>query len=248
MTNHLADIVALEATLTELSAAEQQLNGIPEWMRSLHDEHRGRSVEIQTYEETAERAREERRSAEATLAEAQERLKRYQQQINQVSTQREYGALLSEIDTTKAQITAAETAGLAAMERREQAEKDLAVARESFADIEARYAAEMARWESEKPQLEERVGRIREAAKVLRERLPRGTVALYERVRERYQGGGIAPIYEVVRPGKGPKVYHCGACNYSIRPQVVVEVRSMQGLVQCEGCKRILHFSTEAPA
>lgn len=245
MPNHLEQIVQLQAALNELSAAEEQLHGIPEWMRELHEEHSGRLEEIQALEATVEAARQERRQAEAEIADAQEHLKRYQQQINQVSTQREYGALLAEIDTTKRRISEAEEQGLAAMERREEAEGKLSGEREAFADLDARYAQEMARWEAEKPEIAERVERLTATIEEVRSRVPRPLLAQFDRIRERHQGDGLAPILEVERAGRGPRFWHCGACNYSVRPQVVVEVRNTGALLQCDACKRILYVPDE---
>lgn len=240
MTNHLADIVTLQALLLELAAAEQRLTGIPDWMKELHQEHQIRLAAITELEDAAETARQDRRGAESAIADAQEKLKRYQQQINQVSTQREYGALLHEIDLTKAQISAAEEQGLAAMERREQVETELAQVREAFAELDTRYKGELERWEAEKPAIAQRIDELRIAASSLRETLPRGILAQFDRVRERNRGEGLAAIQEVNRGGRGPRFWHCGACNYSVRPQVVVEVRTSGALIQCEGCKRIL--------
>lgn len=246
MANYLAEILKLQTVLQELSAAEQQISGIPDWMRELHQEHAGRLAEIEALEKSAEQARGERQGAEAAIAEEQEKLKRYQQQIHQVSTQREYGALLSEIDTTKAKISTAEEQGLGAMERREQAESQLGEARQAFADLDSRYQAELARWEAEKPAIAQRIDELSAVAETLKSALPRGVVTRFERLRVRYSGNAVATILEVVRPGKGPRSWHCSACNYSVRPQVVVEVRTVGTLLECDSCKRILYV-TEAP-
>lgn len=246
MTNHLTDIVKLQAVETELAAAEQRLTGIPDWMKELHEEHQGRLTAIGELEAAVEAARQERRDAETAIADAQEKLKRYQQQINQVSTQREYGALLHEIDTTKGQISTAEEQGIAAMERREQAEAELEQVREEFADLDGRYNTELDRWEGEKPAIAARIGELKISSASLREVLPRGIVAQFDRVRERHRGEGLASIQEVNRGGRGPRFWHCGACNYSVRPQVVVEIRTAGALIQCEACKRILYLPETA--
>lgn len=246
MSTHLHDIVQLQSALNELASAEGQLNQIPDWLQELHSEHTGRSTEIRSLEEAAEAARDERRTAEAAVSEAQERLKRYQQQIHQVTNQREYGALLAEIDAAKAKISAAEELGSAALGRREEAERRLTEEKDAFAALDARYATEHARWEGEKPEISARIARLRQTVETLRERLPRATVSLFDRVRQRYNGSGIAPILAVDRGGRGPKFWACGACNYSVRPQVAVLVRTTSALVQCDGCKRILYIPEEA--
>jgi predicted nucleic acid-binding Zn-ribbon protein len=240
MNQNLQNILELQVALTSLREAERRLQGIPDWMRELHDEHAGRKAEIEALEETAAEASRQRRAAEAAVQDAQEKLKKFQQQINRVSTQREYGALLQEIDTVKGQISGQEEQAFSSLEHHEQAQKELMALRESFLEIEARYAAEMVRWESEKPAIAREADDLRGRIADLKQRLPRNLVAQFERIMDRYPTGAVAPVRPIERPGKGQREWHCSACNYRVRPQVVVEIRNGNLLVQCDSCKRIL--------
>src|SRR5262249_24489945 len=112
MNPHLETIVELQDAISQLKVAEQRLQGFPDWMRDLHEEPTARKAEIEDLQQSAEEASRERRTAEAATQDAQEKLKKYQQQINRVSTQREYGALLQEIDTVKSQISSHEEQAL----------------------------------------------------------------------------------------------------------------------------------------
>ena len=49
-------------------------------------------------------------------------------------------------------------------------------------------------------------------------------------------------------PAARQREWHCSACNYRVRPQVVVEIRNSDNLVQCDSCKRILFLVEEAQA
>ena len=245
MNQTLQNILELQTALSRLREAEQRLHGIPDWMRELHDEHERRKAEIQTTEASAEEAAKQRRTAESAVQDAQEKLKKYQQQINKVSTQREYGALLQEIDTVKGQITSQEEQAFSSLERSEQAQKDLAALRESFREIEERYATEMTRWEAEKPGIARQVEDLKARIADLKKALPRPLVSQFERILDRYTTGAVAAVRLIDRPGQKQREWHCSACNYRVRPQVVVEIRNGSSLVQCESCKRILFFEEE---
>lgn len=242
---HLDTIVSLEQTLDRLHDARERLEGVPDWMRELHEEHSARKAEIEALEKAVEDARLERRTAESEIAEHQEKLKKYQQQINEVQNQREYGALLQEIDTVKTEIQTAEERGFAAMEAREEAEAALEKAREDFQELDARYAQELEKWEAEKPAVREEAQALEQEVRGLRKELPRPYLSLFERLRDRYQGQALAAVKTANRAGKGPTVYHCSACNYRVRPQAVVEIQKGQTLVQCDACKRILYVEDE---
>ena len=246
MNQNLQNVLELQDALARLREAEGRLQGIPDWMRELHDEHEARKGEIQVLEETAEEVSRQRRVAESAVQDAQEKLKKYQQQINRVSTQREYGALLQEIDTVKGQISGQEEQAFSSLERYEQAQKDLAALRESFRDVEERYKAEMVRWEGEKPEIARQAADLRGRISDLKQRLPRNLVSQFERILERYPAGAVAPVRIIERPGRGQREWHCAACNYRVRPQVVVEIRNGSTLVQCDSCKRILYLEEQA--
>jgi predicted nucleic acid-binding Zn-ribbon protein len=246
MNQNLQNILELQAALVELREAERRLHGIPDWMRELHEEHTARRGEIEALEETAEEAARQRRVAEAAVQDAQEKLKKYQQQINKVSNQREYGAILQEIDTVKGQITTSEEQAFAALDQHEKADKELATLRESFRETEERYATELARWEGEKPGVARQVEALQARIGDLKQRLPRPVVSQFERILLRYPNGAIAPVRPLERPGQKQREWHCAACNYRVRPQVVVEIRNGSGMIQCDSCKRILYFEEES--
>ncbi|MCB1053992.1 MAG: hypothetical protein KDD11_00590 [Acidobacteria bacterium] len=245
MTQLLEKIRALQSAVDGLTEAEARLSGIPDWMRELHEEHAARKAEITALEEVAEQATRERREAEAEIAEIQAKLQRYQTQINQVTTQREYGALLQEIDTAKARITEVEELGLACMARRDEAEAAIQEQREAFQDLDQRYSEELAKWEAEKPSVASQAEELRKRIAELRGEIPRGYLSQYDRVAARHNGDALAPIRELDNLRKGPRSWHCGSCNFNVRPQVLVEVSRKESLLLCDSCKRILYVPEE---
>lgn len=244
MPGQLEAIVSLQKTLTALADADRRLNTIPEWMSELHEEHSSRKAEIETVEEEGAQAEQERREAEAALADAQEKQKHYQEQLGRVSTQREYGALLKEIDTTKDQISSSEQAALDAVERKEQADQRIAELREAFSDLDSRYSAELAKWESEKPEVAQTVAELTARSKELRNHVQRHNLVLFDRLYERGDGDALARVLRM-KVAKGNAMFHCETCSYNVRPQVVVEIRDRDTLNQCDSCKRILYWEDE---
>lgn len=244
MTTHLRTIVRLQAAFDALRHAEKQLSGVPEWMEELHGQHSARLAEIAAVGEAAETAAHDRRRAEAAIQDATEKLKHYQQQISLVRTQREYSALLQEIDTVKGSIKGLEEQALAGMEGYEQAQKKLAEERGAFADLDERYQQALSQWQSERPAVEQQAETLRAEVAQLRAELPRATLTNFERVYERRGGDAVAPLRKSSAPG-GP-IYHCGGCNYRVRLQVVGEIRNKGSLVQCDGCRRFLFVPEDA--
>jgi predicted nucleic acid-binding Zn-ribbon protein len=243
--NQLEAVVELQQAMDELRDVEGILDGVPDWMQELHDEHSANADEIEQLEAILEEASQDHRSAETSIQDAESRYQKFQEQITQVRTQREYAALLKEIDTIKAEIQALEEKGLTAMERHEEVARDLEERRQAYSGTEEKYQEALSRWEEEKPTVAQRAESLRsEVARLERELNPR-IGALFHRLLDTRKGEALAPIKKVTKVGGGNPIWHCSACHYQIRPQAAVEIRTGRGVVQCDGCRRILFAAAE---
>ena len=247
MGTELATIVDLQYALDELKAADELLAGIPDWMQELHDEHSVHKSTIDELQSEVEEAAHAHRAADGEISDLREKVKHFQEQIAQVRNQREYGALLHEIDAAKQQISEFEETALAAMETQEEATKRLEEERESFKELDERYAVELEKWDAQKPGVAKKASKLRDRVDVLKEQVPRGRLAMFERTLDHRGGSALAPILKVERSGKSPQIWHCGACNYRVRPQTVVTVQTLGDIETCDSCKRIL-FIAENPS
>jgi predicted nucleic acid-binding Zn-ribbon protein len=245
MSDLISRLRLLDRTLAELSAATALLGGVPEEMRALHDEHVAATAEIAALAANVEAAALARRTAEGAVADAQEKLKKYQQQVSQVRNQREYGAILSEIDQAKTSLRALEEGALAAIEEVESSSRELAERRETFGELDARYQEAIARWEKEKPAVAARAADLEREAAALRAELPRPVVAQFLRISDRLPGGAMAAIRLAERPGTQAALWHCAACNSRVRPQVALEIRNRGTILQCDNCRRFLYAEDE---
>ena len=242
MDTHLSIVVRLQQSLDELKANRSQLDGIPDWMQELHGRYSERKGEIDALTETQEEAGSQRRAAEAEAADHQEKLKNYQEQIGRVRNQREYSALLQEIDTVKEHIRLAEERALEAIEAHDETQTKLDEERAGFAELDEQYQTELARWEEQKPEVRRQVESLGSEVEGLEKQLPSNVLDLFRRILERHQGHALALVSKVERVGKGQQIWSCGECNYRVRPQAVVEIANNGSLVLCDSCRRILYL------
>jgi predicted nucleic acid-binding Zn-ribbon protein len=243
MTLSIETVVELHEVLTELEAERLKLSGLPAPLQELEKELEQLATEITGLESTLAEADSTRRAAELEASARLEKVEHYQGQISKVTTQREYGALLSEIDTMNVQRKAHEEEALAALERHEQATRSVDEMRTSRQELDADYRSQLAEWDEQKPAAEERIQRLEAQAAVLRERLPRAALQLFERLRTLHDGDPMAQVIKVERPGSGPIMYRCKVCNYSVRPQAVVQIQTAGELIVCDcGRQRIFYL------
>ena len=246
MDNPLKAVAELQAALSELNDREAQLAGIPDWMQDLHDEHTAHQTEIAAIEAELDEAGAERRTAEAEIADHQEKLKGFQEQISRVRNQREYGALLQEIDAAKNLIGECEERGLAALEKQEEGQGRLDAEKEASKEVDERYAEALEKWEAQKPEISKEAEGFRRRVDELETSIPADILMTFQRILERHGGEALASIRKVDRGGRGPQMWHCGVCNYRVRPQAVVEIADRGSVVLCDSCKRILVLDQDA--
>lgn len=241
MAEPLESIIALQTAQQNLAEAEARYRGVPDWMRELHEEHQRRKGEIAAVEAARDEAERDRRAAESELAEAQEKSKQYQQQLSRVATQREYGAMLKEIDTIKERINTHEQRALEALEHSEELQRRLEELGEEFRELDQRHKAELEKWEQEKPAVARTIDELTREIREIRTQLPRGILPLFDRIYDRHLGQAVSRIEQTTASGTNT-AWHCAACSYNVRPQIVVDIRNSGNLSQCDSCKRILYW------
>ena len=132
MGSPLRTVIEPQKALSDLAERQAQLDGIPDWMQELHDEHSERKATIDALAAEVEEAAQAHRSAEAEINDLREKVKHFQEQIGLVRNQREYGALLQEIDGAKQQINTFEEQAITALETQEEASGRLEEEQERF--------------------------------------------------------------------------------------------------------------------
>jgi len=171
------------------------------------------------------------------ISDLAEKLKKYQQQLQSVKTNKEYGALLNEIDTVKREIRSREDEILAldealAASAAEAVERDAA-----FPVEEAGYEEQMKEWRAEQAVLAEEIAQAERLAAELREALDRRLVATFDRIARVRSGVAIAKVEMV-----GLQTAACSACHVRLRPQLLSDLRLSKDTILCESCKRILYW------
>ena len=245
MARDLDSLVRLQTVLTEARSAKEQLDGVPDSMRELHEEHLEISSIMQALEAQMQEAELSRRASEAAAQDVQIRLARFQEHVNRVSTQREYGSLLSEIDAATAELSGHEEEALAAIERFDEATAELETHKDGFEELDGRYQEALKEWEQLKPSVAKEFAELEVELGDLKKAIPANLLLRFERLYDRLGGRALARISKIEKSAKAPSVWHCADCNYRVRPQVVVDIRNHGNLHQCDSCQRFLFWLDE---
>jgi len=169
---------------------------------------------------------------EVELATREAQVKKLQGQLFQVKTNKEYTAMLREIETLKADNSLLEEDILKLFDAIEQATRERQQRQQALGQQQQRLAQERERIERELAVIAEQIAERERQRGAIAPEVPPPTLALYERVLAIREGLALVPLLES----------SCGGCHRRLPPQVVNEVYLNADLITCESCNRILYF------
>lgn len=238
MNTDLNRLIRLQRLETASEEARRKIAEHPERTRALDarlQTARDRSAAVKS---RLSAAQDKRRAEEKDVASVQTRLAKYKDQLLEVKTNREYTAMLHEIETAQNDIKAREDRILEIMLEADElnaevkkTEADLKLAEKEIADARKLLDTEVASLQSE-------VDQTAAARSELTREIDRRVLGVFEHVAKSRKGVAVAEA----------KNGHCTICHVRLRPQVFNEVRRNESIIQCDSCQRILYFTGDAEA
>ena len=175
----------------------------------------------------------------------EEHVARLREALNRTKSNKEYAALLTQLNTEKADMLKLEDSVLSAMGRVEQERK-------KEAELKALIEKEKSQTAEVTKTVQEAEGKLAAELEALeRERagaadhIPARALAVFERACERHEGEAMA-LVERVHPKRAE--YVCTGCNMSIPLEVINALQSRDEVQQCQTCSRILYLEASANA
>ncbi len=226
----LQELQALDSRLTDF---ERRLEAIPGRLRTVRDRDLQARTSLDALRSKLDGVRKETRAREKDLdAQASQRAK-CEARLYEVKTNKEYSAVLAEIETLKVDKSRIEEDILALMELQERLGHEVVEAETRLAHQTQETKGEEAAAAEELQVLEADLAVVRTERESLARDLPRDLVAQYTRLLK--GRGGLA----VARVG-ADRI--CAGCRMSLTPQRFQEVRQSSHILFCENCGRILYY------
>jgi uncharacterized protein len=194
-------------------------------------------LDLEQMKKKAEAIHTKKREKETALSGAQEKISKMKSRVSDIKTNKEYQAYQKEIEASEKEIFSIEDEVLQLMEEidiisGEQKERESQVSEEmeKFDAFKNKLNAEMAGYETELDLLK------RERSEML-SMIPADVYNVYMNLL-RDSGDGIA-----VTPALNEL---CSGCDMNIPPQLFVEIRKNEEIIQCPQCRRILFAPEES--
>ena len=237
-TGALDRLYLLQEVLLEVHQKTERRSKTPEHLAHIEAAYRDARRQREETQGSLSRTTERKKVLESEIADLTEKLRKYQTQLQTVKTNREYGALLNEIDVVKRDVRMREDEILGLEEVATLASAELARREEAYPAEEAGYEEQMKEWRAEQALLGEEIARAEEKVREIRKELEPRLLSTFDRLARVRSGIAVAKITMV-----GPQTAACSVCHVRLRPQLLSDLRLGRETVTCESCKRILYWA-----
>jgi len=234
MEEQIKMLIELQELDGEIYNKKRVLDDVPAKMKELDDTLEQKSAEVKNLEENSKKLQLERKAKEVDLGTKEDSIKKYQTQLSQVKTNKEYSTLEKEIANVRADNSLLEEAIINLLDKIETAQKDIKKEKEVFEEEKKKIGEQKKKIEAEKKAAQAEVDDLNNKRKDFASKVDKKVLSKYERILHNKDGLALVPV-----AGDA-----CGGCNMNLPPQVVNEARLKKDLTFCGNCARML-YSTQ---
>ncbi len=232
--NQLVRLREYQEVEREIAELEERARAIPKTLEAIEEEAEAARSEQTGLENRRKDIERERMRRESDLEAERERMRKTQGKQLEVKTNKEYSALLQEIEGVKENIDRLETEILELMEEGEaiggKIDERAARVREKETEAEGRKKAKR----EELAVLEGRLAGLENDRKHLSRDIDDDWAANYNRIKAS-RGWAVSPL----------NGNSCGGCHQLLMPQLIHEIKHGDDIKSCPYCMRILYALAE---
>ncbi len=236
MNPDLEKLVQLQKADAELRRVETALQEVPRQRALAEERLKQERQRLDLAKESLQESQKARRQHEGGLQDLETKRSKYKGQLMDVKTNKEYTAMLHEIENVEREIKAREDQILLEMERAETLGADVKREETLFKTAEEQHKGEARTLDERLKALEAERARLKQDRDGIALGLGDDLLELYGRV-ARLRGSAVAEAKDEM----------CQVCHVKLRPQMYMNLKHNAEIVQCPACNRILYFEPPVP-
>jgi uncharacterized protein len=236
MNPRLEQLLLLQRAESDLKRAEGELSDIPRRRSQMEAALAAERTRLDTSKAALDECQKARRRHEGELQDLEAKRSRYKGQLMDVKTNKEYTAMLHEIEGVEREIRSREDMILAEMEKAESLVAEVKREEEVFRREEGSHKTQAQALEQRARTLQEEAARHSAERDAVAAKLDTDTLELFQRV-ARLRGVAVAEAKDGM----------CQVCHLKLRLQMYSELKRNDEIVQCPQCNRILFYEPPVP-
>ncbi len=227
----LTSLVKLQKVDCKLDEIQILKGELPIEVKDLEDEIEGLHARQTRVEEEINGIQEFIEQKKAGIKEADELVKKYEKQSDNVKNSREFEAINKEIEMQQLEVKLFEKHIKDATEEISEKARQLEAAKKAVATKETNLSGKKGELEKIISETEKEEKQYNKQANEARTHVDERLLLSYDRIRKNYRNG--LAVVAVERDA-------CGGCFYAIPPQKQSEIKLHKKVMVCENCGRIL--------
>lgn len=235
MEHELGTLYEAQKIELQIIAKETKLQTAPKKLKEMDEELKQLKEKLEKEKVIFEELEKERRKKEKELDSDKDKIKKIESKLYEVKTNKEYQALLKEIEAAKTINDKTEEDILTLMEKIEELKKDYESSQTGLKKRGKDIEIEKTRLDTEIQSMDKIIGELKTQRDNLLSIISNELRSKYNMLKGRRGGVAITNVKNGV----------CLGCFMNIPPQLFIEVTKNKKLIQCPSCNRILYF-TEA--
>lgn len=235
MRNDLELLLKLQVIDYDLGELERSKDYLPDMMENLNREIEDSKRTVVDIAAALDEARTSRKTLELNVQTKEAELQKYQQQMMSIKTNKEYDALVAQIDNIKAAISSGETELLETMEKIEQLEQEIVTSREKEASVVENNQRQLQVLQEKMDSIGDKALAKNQSRREVVAGISRPAMSTYERVR-RGRGGRAVVIV---------KKNACSSCFKALTPRKIQEIKRGDKVLTCDFCGCLLYWDED---
>ena len=233
MRSTLKTLKEYQDVLIRIAELDRLLAFVPPEIEGLESEWTAIKDRIEALENKKTEQEQQLKELKASLEETTQKSQKFEKDLHEVTNNKEYHAVLKEIDTAKKKIHSLNEKISQGTTELDEINRNLEECTQLEKESKAKYEEAMSEYKSSQSENQsERKEKIT-IKETLVKGVPDRVLKKFNRISERRNGVGLALCISSV----------CGSCNVRVRQNIVDELRKFDTIIHCESCKRILYFA-----
>ena len=232
MREKMERLVALQIVDQKIHQMERAKEEIPQRLALLEEEFKKEEEKLRAERSGLEKLQKDRRQKEKDLEEEVDRVKKAEARVFEIKTNKEYQAVMKEIESAKKLNRQREEEILGILERLEEIQTQLGKHEETLEARRKEYQRDIEELKKKAASFEAEMADEMRQRQAQEKEIPRELLSKYRMLSEKRQGVAVARVINGV----------CQACNMNLRPQLYIELQKQDTLIACPNCNRILFW------
>jgi uncharacterized protein len=233
----LESLLALQEIELQIVDIRRQLRGKERAAQAQADRARAAESALEAERDAVRRTQVQMDELDLDLKDRSSHVARLRDNLNTVKTNKEYAAVMSQLNNEKADVTRLEARAFEMMESLEARKRALSAQQDGVQQEKQKLDNLEAQLNQSRASFANRLTQLEEQRRGAFEALDDKAGQLFTRIAERYEGEAMA---RVVQPHPRRQDFMCEGCNMSLAAERANALMTRDEVITCDNCGRIL--------